>query len=404
MAIRIKNLVIGILFIAIGFWFSLRIFNYFMHSTPPKFSILGIVDGCSYARDLNCFLKVDNDYKVQKVAVFLDGKLLNQVGQKVSGNSFEIPFSVDTKLLKDGQHTLEAEVVDASFKQNRAFQKFNFYVDNVPLKAVLLETDYNVFQGQTVHLRLQINKQVERAVVKFINGDYICVPESSNSTIYEGFIPIGCEEPIGQYSFSVEIEDAVKNFMKLNGTINIRSFNFPKQKGFYISDKKVNEEKEVSMNTKILEEALEKWLKDSPKKKLWNGCFEIPTEMQRISTPFGEIRVTPQWGKYYHRGIDIVNYPRRVVWASQDGRVIIKDRYVIPGNVVVLDHGVGVFTLYYHLDEFADIEVGDFVKKGNPIGKIGMTGYATGYHLHWDLRVNNVSVDPLQWTKKSFWG
>ena len=82
--------------------------------------------------------------------------------------------------------------------------------------------------------------------------------------------------------------------------------------------------------------------------------------------------------------------------------MIIKDRYVMSGNTIVLDHGCGIFTLYYHLEDFADIEIGDFVKKGNPMGRIGKTGYATGYHLHWELRVNNVSVDPFQWTEETF--
>ena len=57
----------------------------------------------------------------------------------------------------------------------------------------------------------------------------------------------------------------------------------------------------------------------------------------------------------------------------------------------------------YDLEEFTPgLEVGDFVKKGNPIGRVGKTGYASGYHLHWELRVNNIPVDPLQWTERTF--
>ena len=68
------------------------------------------------------------------------------------------------------------------------------------------------------------------------------------------------------------------------------------------------------------------------------------------------------------------------------------------GNTIAIDHGHGIVSLYYHLNDFSDIEVGDSVKKGNPVGTLGMTGYASGYHLHWELRVNGVPVDPLQWT------
>jgi len=74
------------------------------------------------------------------------------------------------------------------------------------------------------------------------------------------------------------------------------------------------------------------------------------------------------------------------------------------GNTVVLDHGFGVFTYYFHLDpkDFMTVSVGDFVKKGQMIGRIGNTGYSAGYHLHWGLSVNNELVDPIEWTTKKF--
>jgi murein DD-endopeptidase MepM/ murein hydrolase activator NlpD len=68
-----------------------------------------------------------------------------------------------------------------------------------------------------------------------------------------------------------------------------------------------------------------------------------------------------------------------------------------------LIHGWGIFSLFYHLDSFAgNYAVGDYVKKGNPIGKLGKTGYASGYHLHWEMRINNIEIDPLEWTKPGF--
>jgi murein DD-endopeptidase MepM/ murein hydrolase activator NlpD len=208
-----------------------------------------------------------------------------------------------------------------------------------------------------------------------------------------------------EYMIEAKLRDFVQNAendVTLLGKVVVKNVKFPKQKGFVVPKGKLEEEKEVSISMRILEEALEKWLHDSPTKKLWNGHFEVPINLQRVATPFGEIRTTPEKGRYLHKAVDILDYPRSVVWASQNGRVIIKDRFLESGNTVVIDHGLGVFTLYFHLDDFADIEVGDDIKKGNPIGKLGMTGYANGYHLHWELRVNNVAVDPFEWTKKTF--
>ena len=94
--------------------------------------------------------------------------------------------------------------------------------------------------------------------------------------------------------------------------------------------------------------------------------------------------------------------PKSVVWAPQDGVVVMKARFAHSGNTVVIDHGYGILSMFFHLDSFAPIEVGETIKKGNPIGTLGKTGYATGYHLHWELRIGNVPVDPMEWTKPGF--
>ena len=93
---------------------------------------------------------------------------------------------------------------------------------------------------------------------------------------------------------------------------------------------------------------------------------------------------------------------KSVIWASQDGIVVLKNLFAHSGNTVVIDHGWGVLTLLFHLDTFAPLEVGDMIKKGKPVGTLGKTGYATGYHVHWEMRVGNVAVDPLEWTKPNF--
>ena len=86
----------------------------------------------------------------------------------------------------------------------------------------------------------------------------------------------------------------------------------------------------------------------------------------------------------------------------QGGTIVLKERFEDAGNTVVIDHGWGVLSLFYHLEDFANITVGQKVAQGNPIGTLGKTGYATGYHLHWEMRVNNIAIDPLQWVKLTF--
>ena len=380
-----------------------KVFNYFTHSDLPEIILLGIQKDGYYTGTVECKVASDNGYKVNSIAAYLDGKKIEISDSKNIGEkSFKISFTLDTQDLFDGKHVLNIEMVDGSYNKNKNAESFDFYVDNLALKAAFLEQDCKVEQGRTIHAKIQSNKKLVQAKINFLEKNYELYPESENSKTYECFIPVECEQKSGEYILNVELKDFVNNSVDLIGKAIIKESNFPKQKGFFIAQGKLEEEKEISMSNRILEEALEKWVEDSPNKKLWSGSFESPIDIKRVSTPFGEIRTSREKGRYLHKAVDILNYPKSVVWSSQDGRIIIKDRFLLTGNTVVVDHGIGVFTMYCHLEDFGEVEVGDMVKKGNPIGRLGMTGYANGYHLHWELRVNNVAVDPFQWTKKTF--
>jgi murein DD-endopeptidase MepM/ murein hydrolase activator NlpD len=82
------------------------------------------------------------------------------------------------------------------------------------------------------------------------------------------------------------------------------------------------------------------------------------------------------------------------VKASNSGKVVVANDLYYAGKTVILDHGLGVFSLYCHFSEIA-VELGDEVSKGGVIGKIGATGRVTGPHLHWGIRVLESRIDPL---------
>jgi murein DD-endopeptidase MepM/ murein hydrolase activator NlpD len=395
--------IIAIVGTALSLWIGSSLFTYFTYNAVPEVRVVGIESGGSYKDIVRCSLNAQNGYKIKKVSLFIDDEpLAVERAQSIKAKEFKIPFELETNNLNDGEHTLKIEAVDSSYHANKSLEKIEFFVDNKSLKVAFLQNEYNVDQGRTLHAKIQVNKKDVKATVDLFSKDYECYPAGKDSSIYEVFIPVDCEQNPDQYMIRLSVIDKVGNVAKMANVLSVKKFKFPRQKGFFVPQEKLNDEKEVSMNNKILKEALKKWIFKSPPKKLWSGPFEMPTVVRRISTPYGEIRVTPEKGRYLHRAIDIVNTPKSVVWASQNGKVIIKDRYLMSGNTVVIDHGLGIFTKYFHLDEFADIEVGDSIKKGAPVGKLGMTGYANGYHLHWELSIKGVSVDPIEWTKKVF--
>ncbi len=133
----------------------------------------------------------------------------------------------------------------------------------------------------------------------------------------------------------------------------------------------------------------------------WTGRFSIPL-IGRQTTAFGQgrsINGGPVGG--FHSGMDIGADAGVPVHASADGRVSSVVRMPIRGLSVIIDHGSGVKSGYHHM-ESATVREGDVVLMGQVVGTVGSTGLSTGPHLHWEVLVWGVNVDPLQWTRDTF--
>ncbi|MBD2386525.1 M23 family metallopeptidase [Cylindrospermum sp. FACHB-282] len=138
--------------------------------------------------------------------------------------------------------------------------------------------------------------------------------------------------------------------------------------------------------------------------KYWKGLFLKPNAA-RMSTNYGVRRYYN--GKfandYYHRGVDYAGAAGSAVVAPAAGRVAMVGRvsqgFRVHGNVVGIDHGQGVTSIFMHLSRI-NVKEGDLVKAGQVIGAVGSTGASTGPHLHWGLYVNGLSVDPIPWQNK----
>lgn len=100
--------------------------------------------------------------------------------------------------------------------------------------------------------------------------------------------------------------------------------------------------------------------------------------------------------KQIHKGVDLASLANSLVPAANNGRVIFADRLGIYGETVVLDHGQGLASTYSHLSKI-DVELGQEVDKGDPIGRTGQTGLAGGDHLHFGVLVNGQFVNPVEW-------
>jgi murein DD-endopeptidase MepM/ murein hydrolase activator NlpD len=126
--------------------------------------------------------------------------------------------------------------------------------------------------------------------------------------------------------------------------------------------------------------------------RYWRGEFVPPCE-GTAGSPFGLRRFFNGEPRSPHAGIDFRAPQGAPVHASNRGRVVLARDLFFTGNTVVIDHGFGVFTLYVHLSKLA-VRRGAMVDKGQQIGQVGMTGRATGPHLHFAARVADARIDP----------
>ncbi len=128
--------------------------------------------------------------------------------------------------------------------------------------------------------------------------------------------------------------------------------------------------------------------------RLWRGRFRMPLEGVRNGTNFGRRRVLNGKPGSPHSGLDLAAPAGTPVHASQRGRVVFAGELFFSGNTVILDHGLGLYTFYGHLESIG-VAVGPMMEAGAVLGRVGATGRATGPHLHWGMYVNAARVNPL---------
>jgi murein DD-endopeptidase MepM/ murein hydrolase activator NlpD len=118
----------------------------------------------------------------------------------------------------------------------------------------------------------------------------------------------------------------------------------------------------------------------------------------RSGTNFGERRVFNGEARAPHSGADLRAATGTPVHATNRGRVVLAKALFFTGNTVIVDHGLGIYSLYAHLSRI-DVERGEAVKSNQVVGLAGATGRVTGPHLHWAIRMQGARVDPFSLVK-----
>jgi murein DD-endopeptidase MepM/ murein hydrolase activator NlpD len=132
--------------------------------------------------------------------------------------------------------------------------------------------------------------------------------------------------------------------------------------------------------------------------QLWQGAFVWP-HVGNITSVFGMNRDYNGTRESYHGGVDISGDEGAPVIAAASGRVVLAAVLRVRGNAVIIDHGLGVYSAYYHMSQ-VQVQEGQQVVQGETIGLLGNTGLSTGAHLHWEMSVGRVLVNAPEWTTR----
>jgi murein DD-endopeptidase MepM/ murein hydrolase activator NlpD len=147
------------------------------------------------------------------------------------------------------------------------------------------------------------------------------------------------------------------------------------------------------------EKKIRELLADSAPERLWQGAF-TQLANSKVTSRFAERRTYFVGGqpisKATHFGYDLASTRAAPITAGASGRVMYADELGIYGNCVLIDHGLGLGTLYGHLSRL-DVQPGDRVERGQTLGLSGATGLAGGDHLHFAVLLGDSYVDPIEW-------
>lgn len=204
-------------------------------------------------------------------------------------------------------------------------------------------------------------------------------------------IPVSVDVPAGRQEVQVnlaEVEDEKLAAETLTKKIVVASRHFPTQ---YLTISASTLASYDNPRNRADDKAILDSMKPFDAVKRWRSSFDAPLEA-RESTGFGQKRLYNGWKKGWHKGLDLAGWEGQPVMAPAAGRVIHTAAGLVNGNTIVVSHGLGLNTVYFHLNSI-DVEDGATVKAGQQIGTVGGTG-GFAPHLHWEARVWGVPVDP----------
>ena len=249
-----------------------------------------------------------------------------------------------------------------------------------------------LYQGDTLMITVNNVPEGEKITGKFNGKSFNFFPTESKGK-WIALLGIDAKKAPGEYFLSVFLSDKLKT----EEAITVKKSDFFVTK--IVITPELEEKDLTSSNisntiaTKdgvIIYEVLVKYHPTA----YFNQSFVYPLDEIINVGAFGNIRkdgdITIQ-----HLGVDLDAVEGTPIYAINSGKVVLVEELTVYGNTIIIDHGLGIYSLYLHLSEFKVAE-GEMIEKGQSIGLVGNTGWSLGSHLHLSIKVDGASVDPLK--------
>lgn len=219
-------------------------------------------------------------------------------------------------------------------------------------------------------------------------------PDATRKDVQRALLGVDLEQAPGKYDLKLTAQLSGGESFACSVNVSVKAGKFPVEK-LTVAKQFVEPNTEEVARANQERQHLREMFSTITTERLWKGSFRMPLDGARNAKNFGRRRVLNGEPGSPHTGVDFPAPAGTPIHAAQRGHVVLAGELFFSGNTVVIDHGLGVYTFYGHMESLA-VAAGDTVEKGALLGKVGATGRVTGPHLHWGLTVNQARVNPLQ--------
>lgn len=256
-----------------------------------------------------------------------------------------------------------------------------------PVPPELVLSTVETKQGGVI--LVSVTGDVRHGVVRFLDQEH---PLDQGDQSMYSFVAVGIDAPPGPTNLRVEVETSNGSRGTLEATIQVAPTEWQVDYLELAPDRVAGDPELIARDDAAIALVYSTYTPE----KLWSGQWLVPTE-GRLTADFGSRRSVnggPPEG--HHSGTDIGAVEGTPIVATNAGRVVmVRQGLYVHGDMVIVDHGGGVLSGYAHMSEFAVAE-GDVVAAGDLLGMVGNTGRSTGAHLHWEMSIDGVLVDPWE--------